>query len=179
MNKFDNLNNQESKSKYDDCIKPSSFNLNLNDGVPKIYKNYSNSLISKPKLNLDQINFNSNSVMKSGFNTNGQSNGFNTNGQSNFFQSSNNSQNFGQPIQNNITNITNITNVTKVTKVNQVIVPQICIQLNSTSRPINIQNNHYTSNNNTQNNLGIFNLTNSNSDESKPNQFSVASLLNN
>lgn len=56
-------------------IKPSTFNLNLNDGMPKITKNYSNDLIRKPRLNLDQMNFFNNSVMKSGFQTsNNQSN---------------------------------------------------------------------------------------------------------
>ena len=52
-------------SKLDDCpgsklsslIKPSKFNLSLSNGVPSLTPNFSNSLINRPRLDLNQINF--------------------------------------------------------------------------------------------------------------------------
>ena len=47
----------DSDSKSASLIKPSKFNLSLSNGVPSLTPNYSNSLINRPRLDLNRINF--------------------------------------------------------------------------------------------------------------------------
>lgn len=53
-----NISKLSDGSKSGSCfIKPSKFNISLNNGVPSLTPNYSNALITRPRLDLNQINF--------------------------------------------------------------------------------------------------------------------------
>ena len=70
LNKLNDENPFNSQSRFGnhtnaiDFIKPSTFNLNLNNGL-RLTPNFSNSLLSKPRLDLDQLNFASNTACTS------------------------------------------------------------------------------------------------------------------
>jgi hypothetical protein len=61
LNKFNEQSEFNSNSRFgstkSDFIKPSTFNLNLNDCKPALTPNYSNALLSRPSLHLDRINY--------------------------------------------------------------------------------------------------------------------------
>lgn len=59
------LNDQPSSNCFasnSGCLKPSTFNLNMNSGALNVTPNYCTDLLSRPKLDLNQLNYNANSA---------------------------------------------------------------------------------------------------------------------
>jgi len=104
---LEKLNNQLTPSKYDNIIKPSKFNLSLTDGKPSITPNFSSDMIlSRPRLDLNQLNLNTNSTIDQSNNNQTTHNQFS----SGSFHHNNSTSTTGHQSAPNIVNNIHVTN---------------------------------------------------------------------